>query len=53
MANATLVFKHSFRGEPGTDKHGNPISTPACVTEVIAVGIVSNQKGSAILGKIM
>lgn len=51
MANATLVFKHSFRGETGTHRCENLISTATCLTEVIAVSILSNQQGSVILGE--
>lgn len=53
MANATLVFKHSFRSETGTHRCENPISAPTYLTEVIAVSILNNAQVSVILGKVM
>lgn len=46
MANTTLVFKHSFRGEPGKCRYKNLMSTPTCLIGVITVctDILGNQE---------
>lgn len=52
MANTTLVFKRSFRGESAKCRYENLISTPTYLTGVITVStdILGNQQSSIILG---